>query len=90
MFIFDGTTLIVFCCVLVCVYGILEISDNENFKTIQSKGGVAILAAIIVTVGYSFFISQGTETLLTDNYVDAGAKFNTVSGMDTIKTMADI
>ena len=77
-------------CVLVLVYGILELSDNDNFKTVQSKGGVAISVAIILTLAYSYFISQGTETLLTDNYVDAGSKFNTVSGMENIRSMADI
>lgn len=90
MFIFDGATFIVFVCIFVLVYGILEISDNENFKTAQSKGGVAIAAAVILTLTYSYFMSQGTETLLTDNYVDAGSKFNTVSGMENIRSMADI
>ena len=90
MFIFDGTTFIVFVCVLVLVYGILEISDNEKFKTVQSKGIVSVAVAVIVTLAYSYFISQGTETLLTDNYVDAGSKFNTVSGMENIRSMADI
>lgn len=90
MFIFDGTTFIVFVCILVLVYGILEISDNENFKTVQSKGSVSVAVAIILTLAYSYFMSQGTETLLTDNYVDAGSKFNTVSGMENIRSMADI
>lgn len=90
MFIFDGTTFIVFVCVLVLVYGILEISDNENFKTVQSKGSVSVAVAVILTLAYSYFMSQGTETLLTDNYVDAGSKFNTVSGMENIRSMADI
>lgn len=90
MFIFDGTTFIVFVCVLVLVYGILEISNNENFKTVQSKGSVSVAVAIILTLAYSYFMSQGTETLLTDNYVDAGSKFNTVSGMENIRSMADI
>ena len=35
-------------------------------------------------------MSQGNETLLTDNYVDAGSKFNSVSGMENIRAMADI
>jgi hypothetical protein len=90
MFIFDGTTLVVFVCILVVVYGILEVSDNENFKTVQSKGFTAILVSAVFTVTYAYFMSQGTETLLTDNFVDAGTRFNTVSGMDSIKTMADI
>ena len=90
MFIFDGTTFVVFVCVLVLTYGILEISDNENLKTIQSKGGVSVIVAVILTLVYSYFMSQGTETLLTDNFVDAGTKFKTVSGMENIKAMADI
>jgi hypothetical protein len=90
MFIFDGTTFVVFVCVIVIVYGILEISDNENFKTVQSKGGVSVAVAAAVTLAYSYFMSQGSETLLTDNYVDAGSRFNTVSGMDNIRSMADI
>jgi hypothetical protein len=90
MFIFDGTTFVVFVCILVLVYGILEISDNENFKTVQSRGGASITAAVVLTLAYSYFMSQGTETLLTDNYVDAGSKFNTVSGMENIRSMADI
>ena len=90
MFIFDGTTAIAFFCILVLVYGILEVSDNENFKTVQSKGFTAVFVATILTVLYGYFISQGSETLLTDNYVDAGSKFNTVSGMDNIRAMADI
>jgi len=90
MFIFDGNTLVVFVCILVIVYGILEVSDNENFKTVQSKGFTAILVSVVFTVIYAYFMSQGTETLLTDNFVDAGSKFNMVSGMDNIKAMADI
>lgn len=90
MFIFDGITFIVFVSVLVLVYGILEISDNENLKTVQSKGSVSVAVAVILTLVYSYFMSQGTETLLTDNYVDAGSKFNTVSGMENIRSMADI
>ena len=90
MFIFDGTTFIVFVFILIIVYGILEMSDNENFKTIQSKGSVAIVISVVLTLVYSYFMSQGTETLLTDNYVDAGSKFNTISGMDNIRSMADI
>ena len=90
MFIFDGTTFVVFVCILVFVYGILELSDNENFKTMQSKGGVSVAVAVILTLAYSYFMSQGSETLLTDNYVDAGSKFNTVSGMENIRSMADI
>ena len=90
MFIFDGTTFVVFVCILVFVYGILEISDNENFKTIPSKGGVSVAVAAAVTLAYSYFMSQGSETLLTDNFVDAGSKFNTVSGMENIRSMADI
>lgn len=90
MFIFDGTTFIVFVSALVIVYGILEISDNENFKTVQSRGSVSVAVAVILTLAYSYFMSQGTETLLTDNYVDAGSKFNTVSGMENIRSMADI
>lgn len=90
MFIFDGTTFVVFVCVIVIVYGILEISDNENFKTVQSKGGVSVAVATAVTLAYSYFMSQGSETLLTDNYVDAGSRFNTVSGMDNIRSIADI
>lgn len=90
MFIFDGTTFVVFVFILVFVYVILEISDNENFKTVQSKGGVSVAVAVAVTLVYSYFMSQGSETLLTDNYVDAGSKFNTVSGMENIRSMADI
>lgn len=90
MFIFDGTTAIAFFCILVLVYGILEVSDNENFKTVQSKGFTAVFVATLLTVLYGYFISQGSENLLTDNYVDAGSKFNTVSGMDNIRSMADI
>lgn len=90
MFIFDGTALVVFVCILLVVYGILEVSDNENFKTVQSKGFTAILVSAVFTVIYAYSMSQGTETLLTDNFIDAGSKFNTVSGMDSIKAMADI
>ena len=90
MFIFDGTTLVVFVCILVITYGILEISDNENFKTVQSKGSVSVAVSVILTLAYSYFMSQGSETLLTDNFVDAGSKFNTVSGMENIRSMADI
>tara|TARA_B100000497_G_C7289461_1_gene198790 strand:- start:124 stop:396 length:273 start_codon:yes stop_codon:yes gene_type:complete len=90
MFIFDGTTIVVFTCILILTYGILEVSDNENFKTVQSKGITAVIVSAILTVAYAYFMSQGSETLLTDNFVDAGSKFNTVSGMDSIRTMADI
>lgn len=90
MFIFDGTTAIVFIIILVIVYAILEVSDNENFKTVQSKGMTAVGASVVLTLGYSYFMSQGNETLLTDNYVDAGSKFNSVSGMENIRAMADI
>lgn len=90
MFIFDGTTAIVFFCILVLVYGFLEVSENENFKTVQSKGFTAVFVALIFTVVYGYFMSQGSETLLTDSYVDAGSKFNTVSGMENIRAMADI
>ena len=90
MFIFDGTTFVVFVIIMVLIYGILEISENENFKTVQSKGVVAVSVAVIVTLAYSYFMSQGTETLLTDNYVDAGSKFNNISGMENIRSMADI
>lgn len=90
MFIFDGTIFIVFTCILVIVYGILEISDNENFKTVQAKGTAAVTVSLLLTLAYSYFIYQGAETLLTDNYVDAGSKFNTVSGIENIRAMADI
>jgi len=90
MFIFDATTFVLFVCILIIVYGVLEMSDNENFKTVQSKGIAAIATSVVLTLAYSYFMSQGTETLLTDNYVEAGSKFNTVSGMDNIKAMADI
>lgn len=90
MFIFDGTTFVVFISILLLVYGIIEISDNENFKTVQSKGGVSVAVAVMLTLAYSYFMSQGTETLLTDNYLDAGSKFNNVSGMENIRSMADI
>lgn len=90
MFIFDGTTIVVFTCILILTYGILEVSDNENFKTVQSKGITSVIVSAILTVAYAYFMSQGSETLLTDNFVDAGSKFNTVSGMDSIRTMADI
>lgn len=90
MFIFDGTTFVVFFCIMVFVYGVLEVSDNENFKTVQSRGSVAVGASVILTLLYSYFMSPGTESLLTDNYVDAGSKFNTVSGMENIRLMADI
>ena len=90
MFIFDATAFIIFCVVLALVYGVLEVSDNQEFKTPQARLGIAVSIAIILTLIYSFFMSQGTETLLTDNYVDAGSRFNNVSGMDSLKTMADI
>ena len=90
MFIFDGTTAIVFIIILVLIYVILEVSDNENFKTVQSKGMTAVGSSIFLTLVYSYFMSQGNETLLTDNYVDAGSKFNSVSGMENIRSMADI
>lgn len=90
MFIFDGTTAVVFVFILVIVYVILELSENEKFKTVQSKGSVSILAAAILTLLYAYFISTGSETLLPDSYVDAGSKFNTVSGIENIKSMAEI
>jgi len=90
MFIFDITTAVIFFVIFAVVYGILEISDNENFKTIQSKAGLGVVIASVVTAVYGCFMSQGTEKLLTDNFVDAGAKFNTLSGMDNIKAMAEV
>jgi hypothetical protein len=90
MFIVDVTTAVIFACIMAVVYGILEFSDNENFKTVQSKGTTAVLVAAIFTIAYAYFMSQGSETLLTDNYVDAGSKFNSVSGMENIRSMADI
>ena len=90
MFIFDGATFVIFLIIFISIYGILEIWDNENCKTIQAKGGVSVAIAVVLTLIYSYFIASGTEELLTDNFVDAGTKFNSVSGIDNIRSMADI
>lgn len=94
MFIFDGMTVVVFVCLFALVYGILEFSQGKNeegkSKSVEYKIGVASVIAILCTVGYSYFMSQGSETLLSDSYVDAGANFNRLSGMESVKSIADI
>tara|TARA_E500000178_G_C16461803_1_gene504794 strand:+ start:232 stop:486 length:255 start_codon:yes stop_codon:yes gene_type:complete len=84
MFIFDGMSLVVFVGALLVVYGILEVSDNENFKTQQSKVLTAIIVAILLTLIYSYFISTGTETLLTEPYVSAATSPTSVGALSAL------
>ena len=90
MFIFDVTTVIFVIVCFAITYAVLEYSNNENFQTMQSKIFMSLGVALVGGLFYSYFIASGTETLLSENFVDAGSKFGTVSGMDSIKAMADI
>jgi hypothetical protein len=90
MFIFDVTTVIFAIVCFVITYAVLEYSNNQNFQTMESKIFMSLGVAVSGGLFYSYFIAGGTETLLSENFVDAGNKFGTVSGMDSIKAMADI
>lgn len=89
MFILDGVTMIIFLCVFALVYGILAYSENENFKTVESKIVISLIASLVVSITYAYFMSNGTEILLTDSYTDAASKFNGI-GMDSVKSIADV
>lgn len=90
MFIWDSTSIIVLIVSFIMVYAILEFTDNEAFKTVESKIFVSLAVAMIIAIGYAFFMSGGSEDLLNENYIDAASKFGALSGMDSIKAMADI
>lgn len=90
MFIWDSTSIMVLIFSFIVVYIILEFTDNEAFKTVESKIFVSLTVAMIVAIGYAFFMAGGSEDLLKENYIDAASKFGALSGMDSIRAMADI
>lgn len=90
MFIWDSTSIIVLIVSFIMVYAILEFTDNEAFKTVESKIFVSLAVAMIIAIGYAFFMAGGSEDLLNENYMDAASRFGSLSGMDSIKAMADI
>lgn len=66
MFILS-TSIIVLIFSFIAVYITLEFTDNESFKTVESKIIVSLIISIIVAMGYVFFISDGSKYLLTEN-----------------------
>ena len=90
MFILDSTTVIIFFVAFAITYLVLHFSENSNFESTESKIITSLMVGIIMGIITGYFITNGNESLLSENFVDAGTKFGTVSGMESIKEMANI
>lgn len=90
MFIWDYTTFVVFLVIYTIVYFILDNLHNEAFKTVESKIYTSLGVAILITLLYSYFMSSGTETLLSENFTEAASKFGEISGLTSLDPFANI
>lgn len=90
MFIWDYTTFIVFFVIYVIVYIVLDKLDNDAFKTTESKIYTSLGVGILITLIYSYFMSNGSETLLTVSFGEAGANFGEISGLTSLDPLANL
>lgn len=90
MFIWDYTTFVVFLVIYIIVYFILDNLNDEAFKTIESKIYVSLGVAILITLVYSYFMSSGTETLLSETFTEAASKFGEISGLTSLDPLSKL
>lgn len=90
MFIWDYTTFVVFLVIYIIVYFILDNLNNEAFKTIESKIYTSLGVAILITLVYSYFMSSGTETLLSETFTEAASNFGEISGLTSLDPLSNL
>jgi hypothetical protein len=90
MLVVDSMSIIIFIVCVIISYTILDNLQLEEIESTYTKLLVSVCIGGVISLLYSSFLSEGSENLLNESFVDAGMKFGTVSGMDSIKNMAEI